>query len=228
MFIGHFGTGFGAKTIDKKLSLGTLFLAAQFIDLLWPFFLIFGIEKVKIVQSNSPFLNLDFVYYPFSHSLFGVIIWAILFGGVYFLIKRNFKSALLLAALVISHWVLDLVSHIPDLPLSIWGNTKVGLGLWNSTIFTILIETAIFFLGLYYYLRSTKPNNKKGSIGLWGLTAFLIITYVMSIISPPPPNESAIGYTGLSQWILIIWAYWVSNNRSTADEFVPTIVSADI
>ena len=117
MFIGHFGVGFGAKKIDNKPSLGTLFLAAQFVDLLWPFLLILGIEKVEITPGITAFNPLDFTYYPFSHSLFGMLVWAVLFGVIYFLFKKNFKSALLLGVLVISHWVLDLIVHIPDLPI---------------------------------------------------------------------------------------------------------------
>lgn len=225
MFIGHFGTGFAAKAVDKKPSLGTLFFAAQFIDLLWPFFLIFGLERVKVIPNNTPFTTLDFIYYPFSHSLLGVIIWASLFGIVYYSIKRDLKSSLILAFLVVSHWILDLVSHIPDLPISPWSNVKVGLGLWNSTILTILVEGIIFFIGVYLYLSVTKANNKIGSIGLWGLILFLIVTYILSIISPPPPDESAIGYTGLSQWILIFWGYWVSKNRSTIDKLSPTVLN---
>ncbi len=117
MFIGHFGVGLAAKKIDKQPSLGTLFMAAQFVDLLWPLFLILGIEKVKIVPGISMLTPLDFTYYPFTHSLLGVFFWALLFGLIYFLIKKNVRSAIILGILVISHWFLDLIVHIPDLPL---------------------------------------------------------------------------------------------------------------
>src|SRR3989304_2171349 len=136
MFIGHFGVGFAAKRINNKPSLGTLFIATQFIDLLWPFFLILGIEKVEIEPGISAMNPFDFTYYPFSHSLFGVLVFALLFGVVYFLFKKNFKSALVLGALVISHWVLDLIVHIPDLPIFPGGSIKVGFGLWNSVTAT--------------------------------------------------------------------------------------------
>lgn len=218
MFIGHFGTGFAAKAADNKPSLGTLFFAAQFIDLLWPFFLIFGLEKVRIEPGISAFTPLDFIYYPFSHSLFSTLIWAILFGCIYFVIKRDMKSSIILAFLVVSHWVLDLITHIPDLPLTPWGNYKVGLGLWNSVILTIIIEGIIFITGVYFYLASTKAINKKGNIGLWSLVIFLVIVYFLNIIGPPP-NESAIGFTGLSQWIIIIWGYWINKNRISSDKF---------
>src|SRR5574340_63955 len=155
MFIGHFGAGLAAKKVDNKISLGTLFLASQFIDLLWPFFLLFGLETVKIEPDNTAFTLLNFVSYPYSHSFFGVLIWSLLFGAVYFAFRKNIKSAILLAMLVMSHWILDLITHRPDLPLIPWIDLKVGFGLWNSVIFTILIEGLIFGVGAYFYFKST-------------------------------------------------------------------------
>ena len=215
MFIGHFGVGFAAKRIDNKPSLGTLFIATQFIDLLWPFFLILGIEKVEIKPGISAMNPFDFTYYPFSHSLLGVLVWALLFGVVYFLFKKNFKSALVLGALVISHWVLDLIVHIPDLTIFPGGSIKVGFGLWNSVTATIIIEGLIFLVGIYLYFKSTKAENKKGKFALWSLVIFLILVYVMNIIGPPPNSAEAIGYVGLSQWLIIAWGYWADRNRKS-------------
>ena len=217
MFIGHFGVGFAAKKIDHKPSLGTLFIATQFIDLLWPFFLILGIEKVEIEPGISAMNPFDFTYYPFSHSLLGVLVWALLFGVVYFLFKKNFKSALVLGALVISHWVLDLIVHIPDLPIFPGGSIKVGFGLWNSILSTIIIEGLIFLAGVYFYFKSTKAENKKGKFALWSLVIFLILVYVMNIIGPPPNSAEAIGYVGLSQWLIIAWGYWIDRNRKSTN-----------
>jgi hypothetical protein len=215
MFIGHFGVGFGAKKIDNKPSLGTLFLAAQFVDLLWPFLLILGIEKVEITPGITAFNPLDFTYYPFSHSLFGMLVWAVLFGVIYFLFKKNFKSALLLGVLVISHWVLDLIVHIPDLPIFPGGSVKVGLGLWNSIPLTIIVEGSIFLIGVYLYFKSTKTKNKTGTFALWSLVIFLILIYILNIIGPPPESAEAIGYVGLSQWLIIAWGYWIDRNRQS-------------
>ncbi|OGU75882.1 MAG: hypothetical protein A2V93_01900 [Ignavibacteria bacterium RBG_16_34_14] len=217
MFIGHFGVGLAAKKIDNKPSLGTLFFASQFIDLLWPFFLLFGIEKVKVSPGVSAFTPLDFVYYPFSHSLFGVLFWALLFGTIYFLIKKNLISALLLGLLVISHWILDLITHIPDLPLFPGTDIKVGFGLWNSVLLTIIVEGMIFILGSYLYIKATKAKNKKDKFALWSLLIFLVVIYVMNIIGPPPESAEAIGYVGLLQWLLIAWGYWIDKNRKAAD-----------
>jgi membrane-bound metal-dependent hydrolase YbcI (DUF457 family) len=214
MFIGHFGVGFGAKKIIAKPSLGTIFLASQFIDLLWPLFLLLGIEQVKIDPGNTVVTPLNFINYPFSHSLIGVLIWAILFGGVYYIIKKDLKVAIWLGVLVCSHWILDLITHRPDLPLLFNNETMVGMGLWNSLIATIIVEGSIFAAGIYFYMKVTSSNNRTGTIALWSLIGFLAIIYISNLFGPPPPSEGPIGIIGLSQWLIIAWAYWIDKNRT--------------
>ena len=214
MFIGHFGAGFAGKKISRNPSLGTLFLASQFIDLLWPFFLLAGWENVEINPGDTAFTPLHFSNYPISHSFLGVLVWAILFGGIYYLLKKDKKSSLLLSGLVMSHWILDLLTHRPDLPLLPWNDFKVGFGLWNSVLFTVLIEGLIFCVGAYLYLSVTKPKSKSGSISFWSLIVFLIVIYISNMFSAPPPSAKAIGVVGLSQWLLIAWGYWIDRSRS--------------
>ncbi len=213
MFIGHFGVGFGAKKADPKISLGTLFMAAQFIDLLWPLFLLLGLERVEIDPGNTAFTPLDFIYYPFTHSLLGVLFWAVLFGLVFFGIRKNGKGALVLGGLVLSHWFLDLIVHRPDLPLLPWSGLKTGLGLWNSIALTILVETLIFAAGVFLYVKVTRAKNRAGTLGLWGLLIFLVLAYIMNIFGPPPEAAEPIAMVGLLQWLLVLWAYWVDRNR---------------
>ncbi len=213
MFIGHFGAGLAAKKLDNRPSLATFFMAAQFIDLIWPIFLLFGIERVEIDPGNTAFTPLNFVYYPFTHSFLGVLFWAVLFGGVYYIIKKNQKSALILGGLVMSHWALDLLVHRPDLPLFPWTDLKVGLGLWQSVLLTIVVEGLIFFAGVYLYLKTTKAENKKGVIGFWSLIVFLVLVYFMNVFGPPPETAEPIAVLGLSQWILVAWTYWIDKNR---------------
>ncbi|MBE0644094.1 MAG: hypothetical protein IH600_08440, partial [Bacteroidetes bacterium] len=213
MFIGHFGASFAAKKISPRPSLGTLFMAGQFIDLLWPLFLLLGIERVQIDPGNTAFTPLNFLYYPITHSFLGALFWAVLFGGVYFAVKKDRRSALLLGALVLSHWLLDLLVHRPDLPLLPGLDLKVGLGLWNSVAATMIVEGAIFAAGAWLYLRATTAVNRQGSWGLWGLIAFLAVVYVMNVFGPPPSDAGTIGYVGLSMWLLVAWAYWVDKNR---------------
>lgn len=214
MFIGHFGLGFAAKKANSKPALGTAFLAAQFIDLLWPFFLLLGVEKVAIAPGNTAFTPLNFVSYPFSHSLVAVIIWALVFGVVHYGFNKHRASAVLLAVLVVSHWFLDLVVHRPDLPLSFSEQTKLGFGLWNHKGLTILVEVILFSLGVFLYATSTSARNKKGTYAFWGLVLFFVLIYLMSAFGDPPPNAQAIGYVGMAQWIFVWWGYWVDRNRT--------------
>jgi hypothetical protein len=215
MFLGHFALGFAAKKVSRTPSLGTIFLAAQFIDLLWPFFLLFGIEKVAIEPGNTAFTPLNFISYPFSHSLLAVIMWALLFGGIYYVLKKDRKSAWLLALLVVSHWLLDLIVHRPDLPVSFTEETKVGLGMWNNKWLTIAVEGILFSIGVWLYATTTRAKNKTGVYAFWSLVLFFIIIYLMSAFGDPPPDVKAIGYVGMAQWLFILWGFWVDRNRTT-------------
>lgn len=214
MFLGHFGAGFAAKKAAQAPSLGTLFMAAQFIDLLWPLFLILGIEKVAVEPGISAVTPLNFIYYPFTHSLLGTVIWALLFSLSYYLLKKNLKVSLILGLLVLSHWILDLLVHIPDLPLTFGGDEKVGFGIWNSFAATLLLEGFIFGIGFFIYQYYTNSKNKKGVFSLWGLMIFLLIIYIMNLFGDPPPDQQVIGYAGLLQWLIVLWGYWIDKNRA--------------
>jgi membrane-bound metal-dependent hydrolase YbcI (DUF457 family) len=213
MFLGHFGLGFASKKINERPSLGTYFLAAQFIDLLWPLFLVTGIETVKIDAGNTAFTPLNFISYPYSHSLVAVLVWALIFGVVYYVVKKDRRAATLLGALVVSHWLLDLLTHRPDLPLAPWSDSRYGFGLWNNVMATIMLELVVFAVGVYLYFKNTVAKNKVGKISLWALVIFMVVVYFMNAFGPPPPSEEAIGFAGFSQWLLIAWGYWIDHNR---------------
>ena len=214
MFLGHFGIGFGAKAAAPKTSLGTLFLAAQFVDLLWPTMLLAGLERVRIAPGITTVTPLDFTHYPITHSLVAGVLWAVLFGAVYFLLRRYPRGAWICAAAVVSHWVLDLLVHRPDLPLVPGLGVRVGLGLWNSLPATLVVELSIFAIGVWLYLRSTRPLDRTGSIALWALVGFLLLVYAANLFGPPPPSATAIAWAGQAQWLLVIWAYWVDRHRA--------------
>ena len=215
MFIGHFGIAFAAKRAAPKTSLGTTFVAAQLADLLWPLFLLFGWEHVRITPSSNPFLTLEFTNYPWSHSLLMELVWGVAIGALYFAITRYGRGAVIVALLVPSHWVLDLLVHRPDLPLYPGGGVRFGLGLWNNPIATVVVEGIVFIVGVAMYARDTQPNDRIGRWGFWGLVAFLILLYVVSSVSPPPTSVRALAWSALIGWPLMVWPWWVDRHRQS-------------
>jgi len=174
MFIGHFAVAFAAKPAAPRTSLGTLFVASALVDLLWPIFLLFGWEQVRITQGTNPFLTLEFAIYPWSHSLLMGIIWGIAFGALYFALTRYSIGAIAVALLVPSHWVLDFIVHQPDLPLYPGGTARLGLGLWNNPMATMIVEVVMFVAGVVIYARATQRRDRIGRYGLWTLAVFLV------------------------------------------------------
>jgi hypothetical protein len=215
MFIGHFGVSFAAKRAAPRLSLGTAFLAAQFLDLLWPTFLLIGLESVRIVPGATAVTPLVFVYYPISHSLAAVLTWAGFLGAVYFFVRKDALSAVVLALLILSHWLLDAVTHIPDLPLAPGGGPLVGLGLWQSVAATLAVEVSIFAWGIWLYVKATPTMDKLGRWGLAGLVVFLALLHLGNLFGPPPPSVTAIAWIGQAQWLLVAWGYWVDSRCAT-------------
>jgi hypothetical protein len=212
MFIGHFAVGLSAKKVAPKISLGTLFLSALFLDLLWPIFLVLGLEHVRIVPGNTAFTPLDLYDYPFSHSLLWVIGWSLGFGLVYLMLRRYPLGAWVVGICVFSHWILDFITHRPDMPIFPHG-PYVGLGLWNSVPATIIIEGALFITGVILYSRSTVAINRTGRYSFWALIIFLTISYIDVIVGTPPPNEKILAIVGLSTWLILPWGYWIDRHR---------------
>lgn len=214
MFIGHFALGLAAKKIAPKASLGTLMLSVGFVDVLWPFFLWFGWEHVRIAPGNTAVTPLDFYDYPLSHSLLTGVGWAILFGGFYYAVKRHFRESIVLAAGVLSHWFLDFFTHRPDMPLFLNADSpKLGLGLWNSIPATMVIEVSMFLTGIWIYTHVTRPLDR---IGKWGFNAFmamLFVIYLGNIFGPPPPSEQAIAFFGPVSLALFALPYWIDRHR---------------
>lgn len=213
MFVGHFGVGFGAKAAAPKLSLGTLFLAAQFVDLLWPTMLLLGLETVEIRPGITKLTPLDFVSYPITHSLLMAGVWGLVLGAAVKWAGRATRSAVVVGLAVVSHWFLDLVVHRPDLPLVPWGGPKLGLGVWNSLPGTLIAEASLLALGVGLYLRRTRARDRVGSVALWVLIALLVAIELANLFGPPPPNVRAIAVAGHAQWLFVAMAYWIDRHR---------------
>lgn len=216
MFIGHLAVAMAAKRVAPRASLGWLFAAAQLPDLIWPVLLLTGTERARIAPGDTAFTPLAFDHYPWSHSLLMMIVWGVALGGFYAALRSYSRAGIVLTGLVVSHWVLDWVTHRPDMPLVPFGGPKLGLGLWNSVAGTLAIEGLLFAACVWLYMRSTTPDNGKGRWGFIGLVAFLLVIHVVNAFSPPPPNMTAVALGGFAIWLLVWWAAWADRHRSAS------------
>ena len=213
MFLGHYALAFGAKRMAPAVSLGTLFMACQFADLLWPTLVMLGLEIVEIDPGNTLVTPLNFVKYPYSHSLVMLLVWSVVFALLYFAIRRGRAGAITVGVLVFSHYVLDVITHRPDMPVTIDGATRLGMGLWNYPGTTLATESAMFIIGATLYASVTRERDRIGRLGLSALVATLVAIYFAALWGPPPPNSQSIAVAGHLSWLFVLWAYWVDRHR---------------
>ena len=206
MFIGHFAVGLASKKFSQLPSLAVMFIAVQFLDLIWPIFVLTGIESFKIEEGITVLTPLDFTHYPYSHSLTMSIVWGLLFGLVYFLCTKQKRNSILMAGLVFSHWILDFITHRPDLQLTPFSDYRVGLGLWNYPVVAVFIEVGFFILGVYLYFTSVRPKRK---IAFWLFISFFLVIHVMNLLGSPPPSIEAVAWSANLMWLFVLWAWWI-------------------
>jgi hypothetical protein len=213
MFIGHFAVGFAAKRIAPRTSLAILFVAVQLLDLLWPIFLLIGLEHVRIDPGNTPFTPLDFYDYPVSHGLLGAGALSVLFGLLFYAGKKSSRDAIVVGSLVFSHWILDFITHRADLPILGDSSPKVGLGLWYSVPGTLIVELGVFVAAVWIYLKATKPKSIWGTLSVVSLVIFFLAVYAVNFFGPPPPSTEMIAVAGNLMWLIVLWAWWVERTR---------------
>jgi hypothetical protein len=214
MFIGHYGIALAAKKLAPRTSLGTLFMAAALIDLVWPVLLLAGLERARIDPTLPGVTPIVFSHYPWSHSLLAVGVWALLLGGAHFAWRRERGAALVLVALVASHWFLDAIVHRPDLMLMPGSHWALGFGLWRSPIATLIVELGVFAFGLLLFLRAT-PGARRAPLA--ALAAVLVLIYLGNLFGPPPPSVRAIAWVGLAQWLIVLAGYWIDRPAARQD-----------
>lgn len=213
MFIGHFAVGFAAKKFAPRTSMAALLAAPLFLDLLWPVFLLLGWEQVRIDPGNTRYTPLDLYNYPWSHSLLMSVVWATGFGLIYYSITRYGTGAAVLWIGVVSHWVLDWVSHRPDMPLYP-GGPKYGLGLWNSIPGTMVVELGMMAVGVWLYVRTTRARDRIGRYAFAAYVGLLLALYIGDRFSGPPPSVADIAWTGIAASVVLIpWAWWFDRHR---------------
>jgi membrane-bound metal-dependent hydrolase YbcI (DUF457 family) len=202
MFIGHAALALAARPIAPRAHLGVALAATYWLDLVWPILVLAGVERVEVDPGNTAFTPLDFVHYPWTHSLVAALAWSALFGLACW--KLGGRTALVMGLLVLSHWGLDALSHRPDLPLWPGSGTMIGLGLWNSVAGTLVVESALFAAGIAIYARS----GARTGIAFWALIGFFVLAYLGAAFGPPPPGAQAVAWSALALWLLPLWAWW--------------------
>jgi hypothetical protein len=217
MFIGHLALGLAAKRATPNVSLAVLLTAAQLADTLWPVFLAAGLEQVRIDPGNTAFTPLDFVSYPYSHSMILLLAWGVAMALACRALVRDRWVVPVIAGLVVSHWFLDFVTHRPDMPIYP-GGPKLGLGLWNSIPATAAVEVPMFVAGVWIYARCTRARDGVGRWAFMTLMATVLLIYVANIFSPPPPSVRALIITMAAAIPLFTgWSWWADRHRDAVE-----------
>jgi hypothetical protein len=214
MFVGHFAAGLIAKRAAPAASLGTMILAATFADALFCLFLLAGIEHVAIQPGITAVNALDLYDIPFSHSLLMDVVWAAAFAAICFWRRKDRRGAWVAAAALLSHWLLDFVSHRPDMPLAPGSARVFGLGLWQSALATFVVEGLLWAAAIVLYARATKATNRAGVFGFWGMIVLLSALWIVSLGGAPPPSLLAVGIVNaVLGAVVLAWAYWINSVR---------------
>lgn len=215
MFVGHIAVALAAKRVAPRTNLGLLALGAQWADTLWPVLVLLGVERLEIRPGVTVMTPLDFVSYPWSHSVLMLAAWGVL---AYIAHRRGGgrRSAVVLGLLVLSHWVLDVITHRPDMPLVPFGGPRLGLGLWNYPAAELLLEGGMYAVGAWLYFRATRPRD---AVGRWAVSALLLtlgVIWLAAAFGPPPPSVDAVAWSGLVGWLFFAWAWWGDAHREPA------------
>jgi hypothetical protein len=210
MFVGHLAVGLAGKRIEPKISLGTWMLAVLLADLLVFPLLIASVEHFRAEPGVT--VNRMVGDIPYSHSLLMDAVWAGLFAGAYFVWRRYARGAWLLFAAVLSHWLLDFVSHRPDMLLAPGTHAVFGLGLWNSIPATLIIEGSFWLLAIMIYVRAMRSKRRVGTYAFWIGVILLTLAWYGNITSGIDPNPLRAGISGLIFFSFVVgWAYWQEN-----------------
>jgi hypothetical protein len=210
MFVGHYGVALAAKRFAPNVSLGWTFLAVQALDVLWAPAILLGLEHARVVPGYLPASSLELYDMPWTHSLIMALAWS-------WLVFRVWKSAVL-AFCVFSHWLLDLIAHAPDLPV-LRGGPCLGFGLWRSVPATIITETVFLMIGLFVYMRFTRPRSPAGKFAMPAYVAVLLAVGIAGILVPPPPNIKMVAiFAEAAYLVFALIAAWVDKFREPIRE----------
>ncbi len=217
MFVGHYAAALALKKFEKRASVGVLFLAGQFVDILFFPLVLLGIERMNIVENFTQSTHFQLEYMPYTHSIIGSLFWAgVAYALFRWLIVKKNSVAMVVALAIFSHWFFDLVVHTPDLPL--WSDTslKLGFGLWNNAIATYALEAILLVSALWLYLRSTSATSAVGRYGISVFVVFLLLVNVVNIFGPlQGDSKLVLAISALTSYFLFAAvAFWLDTKRS--------------
>jgi hypothetical protein len=223
VFLGHYGVAFALKRAEPKLSLGTLFVAVQLADLLWGIFILLGWEHARIVPGYTAVTPLEFLDYPISHSLVAALAWGVVGAALYYSwptrdTTRHWQAAAIVGVAVFSHYPLDVLVHLRDLPLAGNDSPKLGLGLWNHPAATMILELVVFGIGLALYVALRSHRHPVRIARLAVLVLVLVGTYLASTYGPPPPNMTTVAASGILFFLAIAAVAAWADRRATPPE----------
>jgi hypothetical protein len=210
MFVGHYGVSFAAKRVEPQIPLWLLFIAVQWLDVVWAPLVLLGIEKVRIVPGITASNPLDLYYMPYTHSLIAASLWSLAAVFVYRLATQGHRwtPAVVVGGAVFSHWVLDFIVHRPDLPL--YDNSaKVGLGLWNIAPLAFGLEVLLLFGGMYLYFRTSFGHRLPTVV--FGILMLAVQAFVF--FGPPPGSDQAAAATALVAYVVFALVIRVLERR---------------
>ncbi|HLJ47037.1 MAG TPA: metal-dependent hydrolase [Bryobacteraceae bacterium] len=214
MLAGHLAVALGARRFEPGISLGTLVLAAMAADLLWCVFMIAGVEHVQFRPAMGAANYFAASNIAWSHSLLMDIVWGCLLAAGYFLRRRYPRGAWVLFGAVLSHWVLDWISHRPDMPLAPGTQARYGLGLWASIPATVIVEGGFWICAVFLYARATRAGNRAGSYGFWAVVGILTLIWYNNVAGPPPRDPHTVPIASFVLFSLVVaWGYWMNRVR---------------
>lgn len=216
MFVGHYAASLALKSFEKRASLGILFLAVQFVDILFFPFVLLGIERMNVVENFTQSTHFELEYMPYTHSLLAGVLWAALAYTLFrWVFVKNGSVAIVIALAVFSHWLFDLPVHTPDLPLWSDASPKLGFGLWNNAVATYILEAGLLLLALWMYLRSTKAATAAGKYGMSVFVAVLLLVNISNLFGAPMgDSKPALAIAALSSYFLFAAvAFWLDRKR---------------
>jgi hypothetical protein len=214
VLVGHLAVGLIANRVEPKISLGTAVLASMFPDLLWAVLLLGGIEQAYFRAGRGAANYLNAAQISYSHSLLMDALWGALLASIYFLRRHSARAAWIVFAAVVSHWVLDVVSHKPDMPVAPGIDEHLGLGLWGSIVATVLLEGGFWVLAIISYVRTTRARKSAGVYAFWVGIALVTVAWYNNIAGLPPRDTRSASISSVVFFgLLIAWAFWIDRLR---------------